>query len=317
MLIIDLNSNDPWFNLAAEEYFFRNTEEDIFLVYVNSTSLITGKHQNPAEEVNPRCLLENDIPLIRRISGGGTVYHDEGNLNYTYIKSIPDGKQVNFSEYTGEIITFLKKHGLDARRGDKNEIRADKLKISGNAEHVFKNRVLHHGTLLFSADLELMSGCLKKGTALIRSRAVKSNPSETGNLKGLLRGIKDVQELKTGLLDHIAGSNTTAVGHTLTVSETGSINKLKEEKYQSWEWNYAYGPDYTFSNNFDIMGEQASVRMEISGGVIRSCEFSGPAPLSAVESLLPGTRHYYDDIARILKENALSADDDVIFNFLM
>jgi lipoate-protein ligase A len=317
MLIIDLISYDPWFNLAAEEYFFSNTDEDIFIVYVNRPTVITGKHQNPAEEINPRCMWEKKIPLIRRISGGGTVYHDEGNLNYTYIKSIPDGKQVNFSEYTGEIIAFLGKHGLDARRGDRNEIRAGKLKISGNAEHVFKNRVLHHGTLLFSADLELMSGCLKKGTALIRSRAVQSNPAETGNLKGLLTGIRDVQELKTSLLDHIAGNNPPAVKHNLTGSEIRSINKLMEDRYMSWEWNYAYGPAYTFSNNFDIMGEPANIRMEISGGVIRSCQFSGPAPWSAVESLLPGTRHYYEDIARMLKENSLTADDDMIFNFLM
>lgn len=317
MLIIDLNSNDPWFNLAAEEYFFSNTDEDIFLVYVNSHCLITGKHQNPAEEVNPRCLLKNDIPLIRRISGGGTVYHDEGNLNYAYIKSIPDGKKVNFSEYTRDIIAFLKKHGVDARRGEKNEIRAGRLKISGNAEHVFKNRVLHHGTLLFSADLELMSECLKKGNALIRSRAVQSNPAETGNLNGLLPGIRNIQELKAGLLDYIAGSSTAAVRHTLRGSESGSINKLKGEKYLSWEWNHAYGPDYTFSNNFDITGEPASVSMEISGGVIRSCEFSGPPQWSAVELLLPGTRHYYEDIAGMLKENSLSADDDMIFNFLM
>ncbi len=317
MLIIDLNNNDPWFNLAAEEYFFSNTDEDVFLVYVNSHCLITGKHQNPAEEVNPRCLRKYNIPLIRRISGGGTVYHDEGNLNYTYIKSIPDGKKVNFSEYNREIIAFLKKHGVDARRGEKNGIRAGKLKISGNAEHVFKNRVLHHGTLLFSADLELMSECLKKGTALIKSRAVQSNPSETGNLKGMLTGIRDVQELKTDLLDHIAGSSTPAVGHALRGSETASINKLKEEKYRTWEWNYAYGPDYTFTNNFHIMDEPAYINMEVSAGVISSCEFSGPPQWSAVESLLPGTRHNYEDISRMLKKNSLSADDDLIFNFLM
>ncbi len=317
MLIIDLNNNDPWFNLAAEEYFFSNTDEDIFLVYVNRPSVITGKHQNPAEEINPRCLRENKIPLIRRISGGGTVYHDEGNLNYTYIKSIPDGKRVNFSEYTGEIIAFLRKHGLDAHRGEKNGIRAGKLKISGNAEHVFKNRVLHHGTLLVSADLDLMSECLKKGAALIKSRAVQSNPAKTGNLKGMLTGIGDVPELKTSLLDYIAGNNPPAVRYSLKGSETGRINKLKEEKYRTWEWNYAYGPDYTFSNNFYIMGEPASVRMKISGGVIRSCEFTGHARWSPVELLLQGTRHYYDDIARKLKENSLSADDEMIYNFLM
>lgn len=317
MLVIDLNSYDPWFNLAAEEYFFSNTDEDVFIVYINSPSVITGKHQNPAGEINPRCLHENDIPLIRRISGGGTVYHDEGNLNYTYIESMPHGKKVNFAEYTGEIIAFLRKHGLEAHRGEKNEIRAGKMKISGNAEHVFKNRVLHHGTLLFSADLALMSECLKKGTAVIRSRAVQSKPAQTGNLKGLLRGIADVRGLKAGLLEHISGSSMPAVKRNLTGSEAGSINKLLKDRYLNWEWNYAYGPDYTFSNNFYIVDEPAHTRMEISGGVIRRCEFSGPARWSAVESLLPGTRHYYNDIAHMLKGNALSADDDMIFNFLM
>ncbi|MGM0667120.1 MAG: lipoate--protein ligase [Bacteroidota bacterium] len=317
MLIIENSSTDPWFNLAAEEYLFREFEADIFMVYINARSVIIGKHQNPLGEVNARCLEEKNIPLIRRISGGGTVYHDEGNINYTLIRNTEDGKQVNFSEYTLPVISFLKKEGVDAYRGNKNEIRTGDYKVSGNAEHVFKNRVLHHGTLLFSADLELMSRCLQQPDAEILSRAVKSNRSRVANLEGYMKGINSTGHLGRKLIEHIKTVFPGSEYYELSEGDVKNINDIKENKFMSWEWNYAWGPDYTFAKTFRIGQEEATVRLEVSKGMIRTCKFTGPGSWKKVESLLPGIRHSYDNIAALLNENMTVADRDLIYNFIM
>ena len=317
MLIIDNNISDPWFNLAAEDYLFKKFTVDIFMVYKNSRSVIIGKHQNPAEEVNARCLRENNIPLIRRISGGGTVYHDEGNLNYTFIRNTADGKQIDFSEFTLPIISFLQKHGVDAYRGEKNEIRTEGMKISGNAEHVFKNRVLHHGTILFSANLDLMSTCLEKASAVITSRAVQSNRSTVCNLREKMPGIKGVAELKKRLLDFINLDNPGSESYCFSVTDIENITRIKQEKFKSWEWNYAWGPEYTFAKNLDIQGDHSELILKVSKGIINDCKFSGPSRWKKVETILPGIRHNYDDIARVLKKNSLTTDIDLIYNFIM
>ncbi len=317
MLIIDNNLCDPWFNLAAEEYLFRSFTANIFMVYTNSRSVIIGKHQNPAEEVNSRCIKENNIPLIRRISGGGTVYHDEGNLNYTFIENTADGKQIDFSKYTKPIISFLQQQGIDAYSGEKNEIRTGGLKISGNAEHVFKNRVLHHGTLLFSANLELMSRCLERGSATITSRAVKSNPADVSNIQERAPEIKGIRELKRRLLDYISLNNSDTVSYIFSSDDIENITKIKNEKFTSWEWNFAYGPDYTFSKKFNIEGDHSELRMKVSKGVINECKFMGPAHWKVVETILPGVRHNYDDIARVMRDNSLTSDIDLIYNFII
>ncbi|MEA1886234.1 MAG: lipoate--protein ligase [Bacteroidota bacterium] len=317
MLIIDNNISDPWFNLAAEEYLFKNFTGEVFMVYINTRSVIIGKHQNPLEEINPRCLREENIPVIRRISGGGAVYHDEGNLNYTYISNTAEGKQINFYAYAKPIISFLKKLGIDAYAGEKNEIRTDGLKISGNAEHVFKNRVLHHGTILFSANLELMSRCLEKTDVLITSRAVRSNRDRVCNLENRMRGIRDIAELKRKLLDYISLTEPNSESYVLTENDIENIKKIREEKFRTWEWNYAWGPDYIFSKNFSIGGYQVDLRMEVSKGIIRECKFSGPSSWKKVEYLLRDERHNYDDIARVFTDNGLTSDSDLIYNFLI
>jgi len=317
MLVIDPNNPEPWFNLAAEEYLFREMNQEIFLVYINSRSVIIGKHQNPAEEASARCLRENNIPLIRRMSGGGAVYHDEGNLNYAFIMDKSAGKPVNFSDYTTPVISFLNELGLDAYAGVKNEIRARGLKISGNAWHVFKNRVLHHGTLLFSADLGLMSCCLEPAGAVINSRAVQSNRTEVCNIQDLLPRISGIPELKNLFVDYILNSINDAGIYTLNNNDIKNINKLKEEKFMSWDWNYAYGPDYDFSRKFHIMNKPAYIHMKISKGIIRECKFTASGKWERLGQLLPGTRHNFDDIAGLIIDNGFSSDSDLVYNFLM
>jgi len=174
MLIVNRPHTDPWFNIAAEEYFLKNFQEDIFMLWQNEASIIVGKHQNTLAEINYPYVKENGIPVIRRISGGGTVFHDLGNLNFTFIQNGEKGKLVDFRKFTDPILAVLNKMGVPAVFEGKNDLRVDGLKISGNAEHVFKNRVLHHGTLLFSSVLNDLGKALKVKTDRFTDKAVKS-----------------------------------------------------------------------------------------------------------------------------------------------
>jgi lipoate-protein ligase A len=156
MFCIITESDDPSFNLAVEELLLKNRNNEYLILGINKPSVIIGKHQSAHREINTRFVTENNIPVIRRISGGGTVFHDKGNLNFTFIRQSEAGKQIDFRKYTKPVIDFLYSLGVEAKFEGKNDLKTDGLKISGNAEHVHRNRVLHHGTLLFSTSLEII-----------------------------------------------------------------------------------------------------------------------------------------------------------------
>ncbi|MDQ1332249.1 MAG: lipoate---protein ligase, partial [Bacteroidota bacterium] len=186
MFCLNLRSTDPFFNLALEEYLLKNRKEDFFIVYVNAPSVIIGKHQVAHREADTKFVNENNIPVLRRISGGGAVFHDAGNLNFSFISQSTEGKQIDFRKYTLPVIKFLSVLGVEARFEGRNDLKVNGLKVSGNSEHVFRNRVLHHGTLLYDAQLDMLKGSLRKDTSKYLTRAVSSNPSPVMNLKELI-----------------------------------------------------------------------------------------------------------------------------------
>lgn len=149
MLCLNLPSTDPFFNISADEYLLKHSKEEFLVLSINSSSVIIGKHQSPHIETDTEFISENNIPVIRRISGGGTVFHDPGNLNFSFILNSTPAHQVDFRKYTEPVIRFLATIGVEAMFAGKNDLRVNDLKISGNAEHVYRERVLHHGTLLF------------------------------------------------------------------------------------------------------------------------------------------------------------------------
>src|SRR4030042_3173441 len=161
MQCIYSRNNDPYYNLATEEYFLRQGEDDIFMLSRSNPSVIVGKHQNTLAEINYKFAIKNNIQVARRLTGGGTVYQDMGNVNFSFIRQGEPGKLVNFGNFIAPIVSFLQAIGIEAYQGIKNEIMAYGRKISGNAEHVYKNRVLHHGTLLFNTNLNSLSESLK------------------------------------------------------------------------------------------------------------------------------------------------------------
>ena len=200
MLCINSPSTNPYFNLASEEYLLKCLQEDVFLLYRNAPSIVVGKHQNTLAEINLPFVQEQDILVARRISGGGTVFHDLGNLNFAFFTTGKESDLVNYKRATLPVIEALAEMGLDVKLGERNELLLKKLKISGTASHVWKKRVLHHGTLLFSSEMKNLKAALKTVKERFTDRAVRSVPARVTNIRDHLKEEMDVEEFRERIL---------------------------------------------------------------------------------------------------------------------
>lgn len=301
MLLIDLPGNDPFFNLAVDEYLLKERKEDFLVIGSNSPSVIIGKHQVAHREADTSFINEHNIPVIRRISGGGTVFHDEGNLNFSFILQSSEGKQVDFRKYTAPVISFLDSLGVKAIFEGKNDLKVNGLKISGNAEHVYRHRVLHHGTLLFSSDLRHLNSSLRKDKTDYLTRGVDSNPSAVANIRDFLPGGKDIAFFRKEMLDFFSAKKENSIV-VLSPDELKSIAELAGTKYKSWEWNYAYGPEYSFRSVTGDTGAPVSVDLLVRSGMIIECRIKGPGGYDPVAEKITGQRHMPENIKAILEE---------------
>ncbi|OFY59599.1 MAG: hypothetical protein A2V50_06490 [Bacteroidetes bacterium RBG_19FT_COMBO_42_10] len=314
MLCLNLETTNPFFNLAVDEYLLRNKNDEYLILGINSPSVIIGKHQVAHREADTRFIHERAIPVIRRISGGGTVYHDFGNLNFTFILNSTKGKQVDFRKYTLPVIEFLATLGITADFEGKNDLKVNGLKISGNAEHVHREKVLHHGTLLFSTLLDDLKGSLRKNKSGYSTRAVESNPSSVANLKEIIRDVNGIIEFRTRMLDFfLRHEGNTLV--ELSAEERSGIQALERSKYRTWEWNYAYGPDYYFINRFEFNGKKHFCRLFVKGGIIRECEMEGSGEMIAAGKKLVGCRHLVKDMVEVFRQEKIKITGSVIFKF--
>jgi lipoate---protein ligase len=314
MLCLKLTSTDPCFNLAADEYLLKDRKEDFLVLSVNSPSVIIGKHQVAHREADTSFITQNNIPVIRRISGGGAVFHDEGNLNFSFLLKSAPGRQVDFRKYTFPVIGFLSTLGVAAKFEGKNDLKVNGLKISGNAEHVFRQRVLHHGTLLFDSKLDLLKNSLRKDTSAYLTRAVSSNPSHVMNLSDILRGMT-MSTFISSMIDFFLESNEENELTELSDEEKSKIESLAESKYRSWEWNYAYGPGYQFINTFEFEGKPHRCSMQVKDGIISECRIEGSEKLEALSEKLKGCRHMVEDVEDVFKIEKMNFRKSVVHLF--
>jgi lipoate---protein ligase len=300
MLLIQRHNTDPYFNIAAEEYVLKSFQDDIIMLWQNKPAIIVGKHQNALAEINLNWAKENNIPVIRRISGGGTVYHDQGNLNFTFIKNIAEENLVDFRRFTLPIVEILGTLGLDARFEGRNDIRINGLKISGNAEHVFKKRVLHHGTLLFSSSLNSLSQALKVSSASYTDKSVKSVRSRVTNIAGHLDRKMDVPEFKSLIQQQLTKKYPDVKTVSLTDKDHDLINRLVQEKYKTWEWNFGYSPKYLFKNTIESVAGQIEMELVVQNGIIHQAGLKSNTikrgDLAELERLLTNIPHWPEKI---------------------
>jgi len=295
MLCIISPYTNPYFNLAAEEYLLKSFQEDLFLLYRNRPSIVVGKHQNTLAEINLPFVQENEILVARRISGGGTVFHDLGNLNFAFFTSGKEGELVDYKRATTPIVEALKKMGLEVRLGKRNELLLKGLKISGMASHVFKQRVLHHGTLLFSSEMGKMSAALKSDKERFTDRAVKSVRSRVTNISDHLKENMDVEMFQERILAHMLQKFKDARSYQLGRTDIVEIKALRDSKYSTWEWNFGYSPKYQFCRSISFKGGSLELHMNVVKGVIKEFkivgDFTSLKDIVLLEILLVGTIH--------------------------
>jgi lipoate-protein ligase A len=315
MFCLNLESTDPYFNLALEEVLLKNSRDEYLILGINNPSVIIGKHQAAHKEADTKFVFGKQIPVIRRISGGGTVFHDKGNLNFTFLRQSETGKQIDFPKYTRPVIDFLLSLGINAKFVGKNDIKVDGLKISGNAEHVYRNRVLHHGTLLFDTSFDHLRNSIRKNTSCYRTRAVDSNPSSVTNLREMMPGFTDIYQLRSEMINYFLRYFPDISIHEISAKEKEEAEMLVVQKYKTWEWNYAYGPEYHFNNRFNIEGKDHSCHLFVKEGIIAECEIEGSEKMANAGKKLKGCRHMVEDIFEIFSRNGISVNTNDIFNF--
>lgn len=302
---------DPRVNLAVEEYALRHlpADDDYLLFYINEPSIIIGKNQNTAEEINAEYVRERGIHVVRRLSGGGAVYHDLGNLNYSFITK-DDGQSFhNYRKFTEPVIRALREMGVEAELTGRNDIQVGSRKISGNAQFATKGRMYTHGTLLFASEMEHIVSALHVDPDKIQSKGVKSIRARVANISEFLPERLTIKAFRERLLHSIFANSDVPV-YKLDEQDWEQIRAISAERYGNWDWNYGRSPAADFKKKKRIEGiGTIDVRLKVSKGVMEEVrifgDFFGTADVAELERKLTGIRHDWDSVREVLSQTEL------------
>jgi lipoate-protein ligase A len=300
--------NDPTINLALEEYCVRNLNmnDDYLLFYINEPSIIIGKHQNTIEEINSGYVNENGIQVVRRISGGGAVYHDKGNLNFSFMTKYSNESIHNFKYFTGPVIKVLAELGVNAELNGRNDITVSDRKISGNAQFTDTKSMFSHGTLLFDSHLEDVAKALNVRIDKIESKGIKSVRSRVANITEFLSHKMSIDEFRQKIIDSIFSNQDSVEYFELSDEQWSDVMNLSESKYRNWDWNYGRSPEFNIQkvNRFDF--GQIDARINVKDGVINSIkiygDFLGHGELEDLEKKLMNKKYEKEALLNSLSE---------------
>ncbi|MEB4888825.1 lipoate--protein ligase [Priestia megaterium] len=309
MLFIDNQKNyDPRINLAIEEYALKHLDinETYLLFYINEPSIIIGKNQNTIEEINTKYVEDQHIYVVRRLSGGGAVYHDKGNLNFSFITKDDGNSFHNFKKFTEPVVEALKKLGVNAELSGRNDLMAEGRKISGNAQFSTKGRMFSHGTLLFDSEIENVVSALKVKKDKIESKGIKSIRNRVANISEFLEQKVTVEEFREMLLRYIFEGEENITEYKLTEKDWETIHQISKERYQSWDWNYGKSPKFNLQHSHRFPVGQIDVRLEVNKGKIDACtiygDFFGVGDVQEVQGKLTGVRYEKASIEQALED---------------
>ena len=301
LYFMDIRSTDPTYNLALEEYLLtHHTEGEILLLWQNANTVVIGRNQNTEEEINRPFVEEHQITVVRRTTGGGAVYHDLGNLNYSFIQDVGDPETISIAALAVPVVRALEEMGVHAELSGRNDILVNGKKISGVAQRMFRNRILHHGTLLFDSDPEMVAGALQVRQDKFQSKSAKSVRTRIGNIREFLPdSTVTVEDFRRRLIEALTASQE-VWPICLTAEEEREIRTLQEEKYRNWDWNFGKCP-----------GGRVEISANVEQGIIREIRFTGDflalTEVSQAEKALTGVRFERPPVAEVLAALPLQA----------
>jgi lipoate---protein ligase len=295
MLCIYHESTDPYFNIATDEYILKDIEEDCFMLWRNDKAIIVGQYQNTLAEINYDYVKEQNIAVVRRISGGGAVYHDLGNINFSFTQQGKNASLSDFEKFTWPIVQVLQSLGADARFEGKNDLMIDGKKIAGNAAHIHKNKILHHGCLLFASKIRDVSEALRINPVKYTDRAIKSVPKRVTNISDHLKSHVSLEQFTQKLMDHVLATYPNARPYAFTEEDKKKIQKLRDEKYATHEWNFGKSPDYNYKKAVRTGGGVLEINLDVKNGMIERAkifgDFFSEIGIKEVEDALTNIQH--------------------------
>jgi lipoate---protein ligase len=307
MIYIESRNTNPYYNLALEQFVFGKPgeENDCFMLWQNNNSIIIGRHQNTLEEIDSEFVKENNITVARRLSGGGAVYHDMGNLNFTFITAADKQKGLDFSAFCEPIRKALCSFGVPVELSGRNDMTVEGKKFSGNAQYIKDGKVMHHGTILYDSDLQVLSRALKPGSDKIESRGIKSVKSRVTNIRPYMKIDMPVTDFWAALKNYFYEAFDMRES-ALAGEHMAEVEKLKEDIYSQWSWNYGNSPPYSVHKARRIEGcGKIEILLDVEKeGIIRNVafygDFFGNRELSELVKTLIGLHLEYNEIKTVL-----------------
>ncbi|MEE3698454.1 lipoate--protein ligase [Streptococcus uberis] len=300
-------SNNPAYNIALEAYAFREllSEDEIFILWINEPAIIIGKHQNTIQEINKEYIDAHGIHVARRLSGGGAVYHDLNNLNYTIISNKSEEGAFDFKTFSQPVIETLADLGVKAEFTGRNDLEINGKKFCGNAQAYYKGRMMHHGCLLFDVDMTVLGDALKVSKDKIESKGIKSVRARVTNILDELPEKITVNEFSDKILAKMKETYPDMTEYVLSEDELAKIQKSADEQFGNWDWVYGKAPEYTIERNVRYPAGKINTFANVEKSIIKNIkiygDFFGIKDVQDIEELLVGTRYENKDVLEKLK----------------
>lgn len=300
-------SNDPAYNVALEAYAFQKLTDidEIFILWINEPAIIIGRHQNTIQEINKEFIDKNGIHVVRRLSGGGAVYHDLNNLNYTIISNNTQEGAFDFQTFSKPVIDTLAKLGVKAEFTGRNDLEINGQKFAGNAQAYYKGRMMHHGCLLFDVDMSVLGQALKVSKDKIESKGIKSVRARVTNIVDHLSDKITVQEFSDAILAQMKEEYPDMDEYVLSDAELSEIQAMRDNQFATWDWTYGKAPEYTIERGVRYPAGKITTYANVENSTIKSVkifgDFFGVKPVDDIEKMLEGVRYDYKDVLAALK----------------